>query len=155
MEAPDALDWLAISSEPLPVGAAADWAVLPSCGAVALFSGTARDHAGDRSGLVALVYEAYEEHVLASFEAIAADLRSRWPELGRIALLHRVGSLAVGESAVVVAVSAPHRAEAFDAARAGIDALKASAPIWKQEVWAGDEATWARSEQAPVGGVVG
>jgi molybdopterin synthase catalytic subunit len=149
MQAPDAPDWLAISSEPLPVGAAADWAVLPSCGAVVLFSGTARDHSGEQTGLVSLVYEAYEEHVLAGFEAIAADLRRQWPELGRIALLHRVGDLSVGDSAVVVVVSAPHRPEAFAAARAGIDALKATAPIWKQEVWAGHDATWARSEQAP------
>ena len=147
MQAPDTPDWLAISAEPLPVGAAADWAVLPSCGAVVLFSGTAREHSGDRSGLVSLAYEAYEEHVLASFAAIAADLRRQWPGLGRIALLHRVGSLSVGESAVVVVVSAPHRPEAFDAARAGIDALKAGAPIWKKEIWGGDE-TWARSEQA-------
>jgi molybdopterin synthase catalytic subunit len=153
MLAPDAPDWLAISADPLPVGAAADWAVLPSCGAVALFSGTARDHAGDRSGLVELVYEAYEEHVLASFTAIAADLRREWPELGRIALLHRTGALSVGDSAVVVVVSAPHRPEAFAAARAGIDAMKERAPIWKQEIWA-DEATWARSEQPPVGQVV-
>jgi molybdopterin synthase catalytic subunit len=149
MQAPDALDWLAISSEPLPVGAAADWAVLPACGAVVLFSGTARDHSGDQVGLESLVYEAYEEHVLAGFEAIVADLRRQWPELGRIALLHRIGALSVGDSAVVVVVSAPHRPEAFAAARAGIDALKAGAPIWKQEVWADHDATWARSEQAP------
>ena len=146
MEAPDTPDWLAVSAEPLPVGAAADWAVLPSCGAVVLFSGTAREHSGDRSGLVSLAYEAYEEHVLASFSGIVADLRRQWPVLGRIALLHRVGELSVGESAVVVVVSAPHRPEAFEAARAGIDALKAGAPIWKKEIWAGEE-TWARSEQ--------
>ena len=146
MQPPDTADWLAISAEPLPVGAAADWAVLPSCGAVVLFSGTAREHSGDRTGLVSLVYEAYEEQVLASFERIAADLRRQWPELGRVALLHRVGALSVGESAVVVVVSAPHRPEAFAAARAGIDALKAGAPIWKKELWGGEE-TWARSEQ--------
>jgi molybdopterin synthase catalytic subunit len=149
MQVPETLDWLAVTAEPLPVGAVADWAVLPSCGAVALFSGTARDHAGDRSGLVSLEYEAYEEHAVACFAGIAADLRRQWPELGRIALLHRTGTVALGESAVVVAVSAPHRPEAFAAARAGIDAVKATAPIWKQERWAGDDATWARSEQAP------
>ena len=146
MQAPDTPDWLAISAEPLQVGTAAEWAVLPSCGAVVLFSGTAREHSGDRSGLVSLIYEAYEEHVLAGFADIAADLRRQWPQLGRIALLHRVGALAVGDSAVVVVVSAPHRPEAFEAARAGIDALKAGAPIWKKEIWA-DEETWARSEQ--------
>ena len=62
-----------------------------------------------------------------------------WPALGRIALLHRTGPLAVTDAAVVVVVSAPHRAEAFDAARFCIDTLKATVPIWKKETWAGGE----------------
>ena len=66
----------------------------------------------------------------------------RWPNTGRVALLHRTGRLELGESSVIVAVSSPHRAEAFDAARYGIDTLKATAPIWKQETWAGGE-DWA------------
>jgi molybdopterin synthase catalytic subunit len=140
MQAPDTPDWLAISAEPLPVGAAADWAVLPSCGAVVLFSGTAREHSGDRSGLVSLAYEAYEEHVLPRLERIAAEIRRRWPDVGRVVMWHRVGTLALGESSVVVVVSSPHRPAAFEAARFGIDALKATAPIWKKESWGGDDA---------------
>ncbi len=135
-------DWFVLTPDVLPVGAAYEWAVLPSCGAIVLFSGTARDHAEGRTGVVELTYEAYEEHVLPRFAAIAAEIRRQWPTTGRVGILHRTGPLALGESSVVVVVSAPHRGEAFEAARFGIDTLKATAPIWKQERW--DEgADWA------------
>ena len=117
--------------------AAYDWCVRPDCGAVVLFSGTVRDHAEGRSGVAHLTYEAYEEHVVPRLEAIATEIRAQWPRTGRIALLHRVGRLELGESSVIVAVSAPHRAEAFEAARFGIDTLKETVPIWKQETWDG------------------
>jgi molybdopterin synthase catalytic subunit len=139
-------DWVGLSPEPLPLGAATDWAVLPRCGAVVVFSGTARDHAGDRAGVTRLEYEAYEEQAVPRLEAIAAEARSRWPEIGRLALLHRTGVVPVGESAVVVVASAPHRAAAFEAARFAIDALKATVPIWKREVWDGGE-SWGLDAQ--------
>jgi molybdopterin synthase catalytic subunit len=134
--------WLGLTRDELPVGAAADWAVRPDCGAVVLFSGTARDHAPGRPGVTELEYEAYEDHVVPRLQAIADELRAQWPVLGRIALLHRVGPVGIGESSVVVVVSAPHRPEAFAAARLGIDTLKHSAPIWKRERWSGGE-DWA------------
>jgi molybdopterin synthase catalytic subunit len=93
-----------------------------------------------------LVYEAYEEQAVPRLAAVAAEMRARWPEIGRIALLHRTGSLAIGDTAVVVAVSTPHRAEAFAAARFGIDAVKASVPIWKKERWDGGE-SWGLEGQ--------
>jgi molybdopterin synthase catalytic subunit len=62
-------------------------------------------------------------------------MKNQWNDLGRIALIHRVGDLKLGESSVLVVVSAPHRPEAFEAARFGIDALKATVPIWKREAW--------------------
>ena len=68
---------------------------------------------------------------------VAASARARWPEIGRLALLHRVGRLEVGEVAVVVAASTPHRAEAFAAAQFCIDTLKHTVPIWKRETWEG------------------
>ena len=143
MEAPlDAADWVGITPEPLPVERALDWVVLPTCGAVVLFSGTTRDHAEGRDGVTQLSYEAYEEQVEPRLTAIAVEARARWPEVGRLVLLHRVGTVPLGESSVVVVASAPHRPEAFAAARFAIDALKASAPIWKRETWAeGDD--WA------------
>ena len=130
-------DWLGLSDEPLPVGAAHDWAVVPECGGVVLFSGTVRDHADGREGVSELEYEAYEEQVEPKLAEIAAEARQRWPELGRLVVLHRVGTLAVTDVAVVVVASAPHRPEAFAAARFCIDAVKASVPIWKRETWAG------------------
>lgn len=137
----DGDDWFGLSDAELPIGAAYDWAVLPRCGAVVLFSGTIRDHAEGRSGVEHLTYEAYDEQVIPRFAEIGAELRRRWPDTGRLALLHRVGRLGIGESSVIAVVSAPHRAEAFEAARFAIDALKESAPIWKHEVWE-DGADW-------------
>lgn len=146
--------WLAVDAPELPVGAVYDWCVQPQCGAVVLFSGTVRDHAVDeqgvmRDGVQHLTYEAYESQVVPSFAAIEAELRRRWPDTGRVAMLHRIGRLEVGESSVLVAVSSPHRPEAFEAARYAIDALKASAPIWKHEVWE-DGADWGTGAHAPV-----
>ena len=142
MEAPaDGDDWFELTDHDLPVSAAYDWAVQPSCGAVVLFSGTIRDHAEGRDGVEHLTYEAYDEQVVPRFTAIGDELRRRWPVVGRVAILHRVGRLGVGESSVIAVVSAPHRPEAYEAARFAIDALKESAPIWKHEVWL-DGADW-------------
>ncbi len=148
VEAPlDHDDWLAIGDEELPVAAAYAWGVRPSCGAVVLFSGTVRDHAVDdegveRTGVTHLDYEAYDEQALAAFERIVAEVRRRWPHTGRVAVLHRTGRLELGDSSVVVAVSAPHRAEAFEAGRYAIDALKVGAPIWKRETWGTGASAW-------------
>jgi molybdopterin synthase catalytic subunit len=138
--------WLGLSGEPLPVTAAAEWVVRPDCGAVVLFSGTARDHAAGRPGVEQLEYEAYEEQVEPRLRVIVDEMRTRWPSVGRVVLVHRVGVVPVTESAVIVAVSAPHRDEAFLAARFGIDAIKASVPIWKHEKWDGGE-SWGTDAQ--------
>ena len=146
--------WLSLTNDPLPVAAAYEWAVLPHCGAVVLFSGTVRDHALDDEGVLrdrveSLTYEAYESQVVPRFEAIEVELRQRWPESGRVVLMHRTGTLALGESSVVAVVSAPHRAGAFEAAHFAIDALKLSAPIWKHETWEGG-ADWGVAAGMPV-----
>lgn len=141
--------WLGLQESALPIGEVYEWAVRPDCGAVVLFSGTVRDHAEGRDGVEFLTYEAYEEQVIPKLEAVAAQTRRQWPEIGRIALLHRTGRLELGESSVVVAVSAPHRPEAFEAARFAIDALKATVPIWKHEVWDGGE-DWGTGSAVPL-----
>ncbi len=128
--------WLVLTEAQLELGSTYDWAVMPRCGAVVIFSGTVRDHADGRDGVTSLDYEAYDTEVLGKFAEITAEMRQRWPLLGRIALIHRLGTLHLGESSVLVVVSAPHRPEAFAAARFGIDALKATVPIWKREKWA-------------------
>lgn len=129
-------NWFGITAEAMPIAAAYEWAVLPSCGAVVLFSGTVRDHAEGRDDVQHLTYEAYEEQVVPAFERITTELRERWPDTGRVVLLHRTGRLELGESSVITVVSSPHRPNAFEAGRYAIDALKESAPIWKHEVWA-------------------
>lgn len=111
-----------------------------------VFSGTTRDHSDGRTGVSELAYEAYEEQVVPRMEAIVAELRSRWSDVARVALLHRIGVVPVGESSVVVAVSSPHRGDAFEAARFGIDTLKSTAPIWKREKWDGGE-SWGLEAQ--------
>ena len=93
-----------------------------------------------------LEYEAYEEHVAPRLADVAAEARRRWPSVVRLALLHRIGKLEVGDSAVVVVASAPHRDDAFEAARFGIDTLKASVPIWKRERWESGE-SWGLEAQ--------
>lgn len=130
-------EWLGLTESPVPVGAIYDWCVRPDCGAVVLFSGTVRDHAEGRTDVHHLEYEAYAEMVVPKLAEIASETRSRWPDVGRIALIHRTGRLELGESSVVTAVSAPHRDRAFVAARFAIDALKVSVPVWKREVWPG------------------
>lgn len=134
---PGDADWTGLTSRPLPLAEATAWAVLPGCGAVVTFAGTVRDHAEGRSGVTRLEYEAYEEQVGPRLAGIAAEARRRWPALGRVALLHRVGPLEVTDVSVVVAASAPHRPEAFEAARWCIDTLKATVPVWKRETWDG------------------
>jgi len=128
------------------------WASVPAAGAVVVFSGIVRDHAEDRDGVVAMTYEAYEEPAERAMREIAAELRRQWPDVARVALLHRTGELALSETSVLVVVSAPHRAAAFAAASWAIDTLKQSVPIWKQEHWAGGS-DWA-VEQHPIRPVV-
>ena len=132
-------DWVGLTDDELPVADVMRWAVLPRCGAVVLFTGTVRDHAEGRPGVSRLEYEAFEEEAAPRMVAIVAEARRRWPDLGRLAVLHRVGPLAVTEPSVVIVASAPHRAEAFDAARFAIDTVKTTVPIWKRETWDGGE----------------
>jgi molybdopterin synthase catalytic subunit len=131
--------WVALTTDPLSLEQAAAWVTRADCGAVVVFAGTVRDHAAGRPGVVELEYEAYAAHVEPRLAAIAAEARARWESLGRLALWHRTGTLTVSECSVVVAVSAAHRGEAFDAARFCIDTLKATVPIWKRERWAHGE----------------
>ena len=130
-------NWLELTPEPLASEHAIAWVERPSCGAVVCFVGIVRDHAEGRSGVKSIEYEAYTLQVLPRFEAIAATARDRWADVGRIVVWHRVGHVLLGEASVVVAVSTPHRAEAFEACRYIIDTLKATTPIWKRETWEG------------------
>lgn len=130
---------VALAAAAIDHGALAGWVRRPGCGAVVTFSGCVRDHSEGRPGVVSLRYEAYEEPAVRRMRAVAEAARRRWPDLGRVAIVHRTGLLEVGEDAVVVAVAAPHREEAFEAARFCIDTVKATVPIWKHERWSDGE----------------
>jgi molybdopterin synthase catalytic subunit len=144
---PESDDWIALVEGPLPVETASSWVVQPDCGGIVVFVGTVRDHAEGRPGVSELVYEAYARAARERMAAVAAGARQRWADLGRTVVWHRTGTLRVTETAVVVAVSAPHRDVAFDAARWIIDTVKSSVPVWKQESWAGGQ-DWGKDAQA-------
>ncbi len=110
------------------------------CGAVVTFLGTVREMTDGRR-TAALDYEAYPRMAEKKMAEIEQDTRSRWP-VGEMALVHRLGHLELGEVSVAVAVSCPHRAQAFEACRHAIDRLKEIVPIWKKENWADGNSEW-------------
>ena len=116
----------------------------PSCGGVVTFLGTVRDITGDQV-TVALVYEAYAGMAERKLAEIEADTRARWP-VGEMAIVHRLGRMEVGEVSVAVAVSCPHRAEAFAACKHAIDRLKELVPIWKREHGPTGVSEWVHPE---------
>jgi molybdopterin synthase catalytic subunit len=140
---PNERDLVVVSPDTIDGAALVDAVRRDDAGAVVLFLGTVRDHSPGRARVTGLEYEAYAGVVETMIAGIVAEARERW-DLGTVAAAHRVGALAVGEVSVGVAVSAGHRPEAFDAARYLIDELKARAPIWKKERWAGG-AEWVGS----------
>ena len=129
-----------LSNEPLSVDDALAFIADPGAGGSCLFIGTVRDRseAGDVTGLH---YEAWDDLAIERLREIAGEMRDRW-SLRRVAILHRTGDLAVGEASVVVACSSPHRAEAFEACRHGIERLKEDVPIWKKEGLVSGDAHW-------------
>jgi molybdopterin synthase catalytic subunit len=133
-----------LQTEPLDYFALTELVRRPDCGAVVTFLGTVRDLTGGRV-TVALDYEAYPAMAEKKMAEIEADTRRRWP-VGDIALVHRLGHLDVGEISVAVAVSCPHRSEAFEACRHAIDRLKELVPIWKKENWADGTTEWVHPE---------
>lgn len=115
----------------------------PSAGAVALFIGTVRDHARGQD-VQRLEYEAYAPAAEKMLARIGDEIAERW-KVERVAIVHRTGMLEVGEASVVIGVSSPHRAEAFDACRHAIERIKEIVPIWKKEFYA-DGSAWIGSE---------
>jgi molybdopterin synthase catalytic subunit len=126
--------------EPIDYHALTEQVRRRDCGAVVTFLGTVRDLTGDRI-TVALDYEAYPAMAEKKMTEIESDTRQRWP-VGDMVLVHRLGHLDVGEVSVAVAVSCPHRAQAFEACRHAIDRLKELVPIWKKENWSDGSTEW-------------
>lgn len=112
----------------------------PRAGAVVLFLGVTREFTGDRQ-TAALNYECYPEMAERKLAELEAEARRRWP-IVECAIVHRLGRLELTEASVAIAVSAPHRADAFAAGQWLIDTLKEVVPIWKQELWADGTSEW-------------
>lgn len=140
--------WVSLTDGPLPMAAVMAWARTPSSGASVVFTGLVRDHSTGRPGVVRLRYEAYREWVEPGLTDVTTATLARWPSVTKVAALHRVGELRVGEEAVVVAVASSHRRDAFEAASYAIDAVKATVPIWKHETWTGGEG-WVSCQELP------
>jgi MoaE-MoaD fusion protein len=126
-----------LSDEPLSLERVAAEVASDDAGAIATFVGTTRAHSRGRD-VVRLEYEAYESMAEAEMERIAGELRERHHVID-VAIHHRVGPVEIGETSVVIAVSAPHRAAALDACRDAIDTLKQTVPLWKKELYVGGE----------------
>lgn len=129
-----------VSEDPIDPATALAFVADPASGATCMFSGTVRDHSA-KGVVTGLRYEAWQELAVRRLEEIAGEMTTRWA-VNRAALMHRFGELQIGETSVVVACSAPHREDAFDACRHGIERLKHDAPIWKQELLESGEAEW-------------
>jgi molybdopterin synthase catalytic subunit len=143
-----ARDMIGLMPYALNAATAVAFVTAPAAGGIDVFLGTTRaEQNADGRDLVALDYEAYAEMASSQLHDLAKRVRERWPVLS-LALLHRVGRVAVGEPSVLIAVSTPHRGEAFEACRWLIDTLKRDVAIWKKEVWADGSSTWVQPERA-------
>jgi molybdopterin synthase catalytic subunit len=136
-----------LTREPIDFAALTEAVRDPHCGAVCLFLGTVRDLTGEHV-TVYLDYEAYAPMAEKKLAEIEAEVRRRWA-VGGVAMAHRLGRLGVGEVSVAVAVSCPHRAAAFDAARFAVDALKELVPIWKKEHAPDGPGEWQHQSAKP------
>jgi molybdopterin synthase catalytic subunit len=141
-------EFVEIVGEPLVLERAIAAVRSDADGAVVAFLGVARESSSDGRSVAALSYEAYPALALRQMREIAAEARRRFGPC-RIACLHRIGKLELGEASVAVAVAAPHRAAAFDACEYVIDELKARVAIWKQEHYRDGEAEWRANAGAP------
>src|ERR687895_174638 len=135
-----------LSAEPLSLDAVVRAIAQPGAGAIATFTGTVRNRSRDRD-VLHLDYEAFEEMAETTMERLAEELQERYT-LCAISIHHRVGRVEIGEPSVVIAVSAPHRADALAACRDAIDTLKETVPLWKKEVYEGGEEWLGRGSLA-------
>lgn len=136
-----------ITRDPIDAAALLREVVSSADGAALLFWGVVRDH-NDGRAVTGLEYEAYAPMAVGVLEEIAAEARERWP-LGGIAVVHRVGKLAIGEASVGIAVASPHRAEAYEASRFVIEEVKRRVPIWKRESYADGAGEWLDGATPP------
>ncbi|WP_298859291.1 molybdenum cofactor biosynthesis protein MoaE [uncultured Gimesia sp.] len=137
-------DFILITDQPIDYAAVTERVRSNECGAVVLFMGTVREMTAGRQ-TVALDYEAYPEMAQQMLQQLISEARAKWP-VHAVAIEHRIGHLALGEISVAIAVSSPHRVQAFEAGRFLIDRLKEIVPIWKKENWSDGTSEWEHKE---------
>ena len=142
----DSDTWIGLDDQTLHLTEALEWVNQPECGAIVLFAGNIRNHAEGRENVTEVTYESYEEQAIPRLKEIAEKTRIKWPQVKRIVMLHRIGKLEVGETAVIVLASSAHRKDAFSAGEWCIDTLKKTVPIWKSETW-DDGSDWGLDAQ--------
>lgn len=128
---------IALTADPIDVASALKYVQSDQAGAIDLFLGIVRDNTQTRA-VDHLEYEAYGRMAISEMQKIADEAHRRWPML-RYVIIHRTGTLRIGEAAVLIAVATPHRADAFDACRFIIDTIKQTVPIWKKEIFTDGE----------------
>lgn len=144
-------DHFAVTFEPISLDEIATKVIKPETGAVAVFGGTVRNESVGKA-VEHLEYEAYTEMALAKLRQVAEEARQQWPKIVDIAIVQRIGHLEVGEQAVIVAVSTPHRYDGcFEACAFAINRLKEIVPIWKKEVGP-DGTEWIEGDYLPSAG---
>lgn len=112
----------------------------PYHGAVVTFVGTVRDNTDGRR-TVRLEYETYAEMAEKKMEEIGQEIKEKWG-IEDVAMIHRVGTLEIGDISILIAVAAPHRKDTFDACSYAIDRVKQIVPVWKKEIWQDGDADW-------------
>ncbi len=137
-----------ITNQPLDIQKIIDSVITPESGGIDVFIGTTRNHSKNRPVLF-LEYEAYEPMALKKMEHLEQEAQTKW-SLHRVAIVHRIGRVNIGEASVVIAVSSAHRTEAFEACRFLIDTLKQIVPIWKREYFLDGTIEWSRTLHADI-----
>jgi molybdopterin synthase catalytic subunit len=143
-------DWISVADSPLSPESLTSWATRPDCGAVVTFIGVARSSSTREQAIEALEYDTSVELAEQRISQVIEITRSHWPMLGSIAIHHRIGMVRVGEPAVVISLSSPHRQAAYEASQFCIDTVKKCVPMWKREIWEGGSA-WSDEAQDLLG----
>jgi molybdopterin synthase catalytic subunit len=137
-----------ISEEPLELAPLIALVRSDACGAIVAFLGVVRETGDGERPVDGLAYEAYPEMALPELRAVGEEAAHKFGP-ARVAIVHRIGKLELGEASVAIAVAAPHRAQAFDACEFAIDELKRRVPIWKKEFYRDGESSWRANEPRP------
>ncbi len=139
-------NFIKVTEDPLDLSQLVAFVASPKAGAISTFSGTTRDNFEGRK-VLSLEYEAYGPMAEKEMHKIADQIREKWPEVLKLALVHRIGRVEIGEASVVIAISSPHRVDSLHAVEYAIDEIKAVVPVWKKEFYEDGEGAWKENKE--------